>query len=40
MIKTEYLMILLKLMILIIVSSLHRDYIELYGDELVILPCL
>ena len=43
---TEYLMILLKLMILIVVNSLHRDNIELYreymemdGDELVILSC-
>ena len=30
MIITEYVMILLKLMILIVVNSLHRD---LYGDE-------
>ena len=35
----EYLMILLILMILIIVNSLHRDYMEMNGDEMVILPC-
>ena len=32
-------MILLILMILIVVNSLHRDYMEMYGDEMVILPC-
>ena len=32
-------MILLILMILIVVNSLHRDYMEMNGDEMVILPC-
>ena len=36
---TEYLMILLILMILIVVNSLHRDYMEMNGVEMVILPC-
>ena len=39
MINNEYLMILLILMILIIVNSLHRDYMEMNGDKMVILPC-
>ena len=33
------LMIILILMILIFVNSLHRDYMEMKGDEMVILPC-
>ena len=32
-------MILLILMILKVVNSLHRDYMEMKGDEMVILPC-
>ena len=36
---TEYLMILLLLMIFIVVNSLHRDYMEMNGAEMVILPC-
>ena len=36
----DYLMILLILMMLIVVNSLHRDYIEMKGDEMVILPCV
>ena len=42
MIINEYLMILLILMILRVVNSLHRDYIwymEMNGEEMVILPC-
>ena len=39
MINTEYVMILLKLMILIVVYSLHRDYMEMNGHEMVTLPC-
>ena len=39
MIITEYFMILLILMILIFVNSLHRDYMEMNGVEMVILPC-
>ena len=39
MIIPEYLMILLILMILIFVNSLHRDYMEMNGDEMVCLPC-
>ena len=36
---TEYFMILLILMILIVVNSLHRDYMVMNGVEMVILPC-
>ena len=36
MIITEYVMILLILMTLIVVNSFHRDYMEMKGD---ILPC-
>ena len=32
-------MILLILMIFMIVNSLHRDYMEMKGDVMVILPC-
>ena len=32
-------MILLILMILIVVNSLHRDYMEMKGNVMVILPC-
>ena len=39
MIITEYLMLLLILMKLIAVNSLHRDYMEMNGVEMVILPC-
>ena len=39
MIITEYLMILLILMKLIIVNSLHREYLEMNGVQTVILPC-
>ena len=39
MIINDYLMILLILMILIIVNSLHGDYMEMNGDEMVIIPC-
>ena len=39
MIITEYVMILLILMILIFVNSLHRDYMDMNGVEMVILPC-
>ena len=39
MIITEYLMILLILMKLIVVNSLHREYLEMNGVETVILPC-
>ena len=39
MIITEYLMILLILMKLIIVTSLHREYLEINGVQMVILPC-
>ena len=34
----DYLMILLILMIFIVANSLHRDYMEMKGDEMVILP--
>ena len=40
MIINDYLMILLILMILIVVNSLHRDYMEMKGNEMVILPCV
>ena len=33
MVNTEYLMILLTLMKLIVINSLHRDCYMLYGDE-------
>ena len=39
MINTEYLMILLILMKLIFVNSLHREYLEMNGVHVVILPC-
>ena len=39
MIITEYLMILLMLMKHIVVNSLHRDYMEMNGVQMVILPC-
>ena len=39
MIITDYIMILLILMILIDVNSLQRDYMEMNGVEMVILPC-
>ena len=39
MIIIEYVMILLKLVMLIVVNSLHRYYMEMNGVELVILPC-
>ena len=39
MIIIEYLMILLILMKLIVVNSLHRDYLEMIGVHMVILPC-
>ena len=39
MIITEYLMILLILMKLIVVNSLHREYQEMNGVQMVILPC-
>ena len=39
MIINDYLMILLILMILIVVISFPRDYMEMKGDEMVILPC-
>ena len=39
MIITEYLMILLILMKLIVVNSFCRDYMEMNGVEMVILPC-
>ena len=39
MIITEYLMILLILMILIVVNSLHREYLEMNGVHMVVLPC-
>ena len=39
MIITEYLMILLILMKLVVVNSLHRDYMEMNRVEMVILPC-
>ena len=39
MIITEYLMILLILMKLIVVNSLHREYLEMNGVQMVILPC-
>ena len=39
MIITESIMILLILLKLIVVNSLHRDYMEMNGVEMVILPC-
>ena len=39
MIITEYLMILLILMKLIVVNSLHREYLEMNGVHMVVLPC-
>ena len=36
---TKYLMILLILMTLIGVNSLHREYLEMNGVHIVILPC-
>ena len=39
MIITEYLMILLILMRLIVVNSLHREYLEMNGVHMVVLPC-
>ena len=39
MIITEYLMILLILMKLIVVNSLHREYLEMNGVHMVILLC-
>ena len=36
---TEYLMILLILMKLIVVNSLHREYLEMNGVHMVVLPC-
>ena len=38
MIITEYLMILLILMKLIVVNSLHREYLEMNGVPMVVLP--
>ena len=39
MIIIEYLMILLILMKLIVVNSLHREYLEMNGAHMVVLPC-
>ena len=39
MIITEYLMILLILMKLIVVISLQREYLEMNGVHMVVLPC-
>ena len=39
MIIIEYLMILLILMKLIVVNSLHREYLEMNGVHMVVLPC-
>ena len=36
---TEYLMILLILMKLIVVHSLHREYLEINGVHMVVLSC-
>ena len=35
----HYSMILLILMIFMFVNSLHRDYVEMKGDVMVVLPC-
>ena len=39
MIIIEYLMILLILMKLIVVNSVHREYLEMNGFHMVVLPC-
>ena len=39
MIIIEYLMILLILMKLTVVNSLHREYLEMNGVHMVVLPC-
>ena len=39
MIITEYFMILLILMKLIVVNSLHREYLEMNGVHMIVLPC-